>query len=155
MAKNKKNGAQLPSLTNTIQFNFIDCKFRLLNIHALKHWIYSSIQEEGKDLFCISYNFCSDGYLLNMNREHLNHDYLTDIITFELHEKNQPIEGDVYISIDRVKDNAQTLGVKFSDEFCRVLVHGALHLCGYEDKTKAQAETMRAKEDYYLSLRGF
>jgi rRNA maturation RNase YbeY len=152
MAKNRKKEVPLPSLTEIIQFNFIDRSFRLQHIRALRYWIYSTIQEEGKGVAAISYNFCSDEFLLNMNREHLNHDYLTDIITFELHEKKQPLLGDVYISIDRVKDNSHIHGVSFHTEICRVLVHGALHLCGYGDKTKAEAKTMRSKEDYYLSL---
>jgi rRNA maturation RNase YbeY len=87
-----------------------------------------------------------------MNRDFLQHDYYTDIITFGLSEKNQPIEAEIYISIDRVKDNALSLGVAYKEEMLRVIFHGALHLCGYKDKTKSEISAMRAKEDQYLQL---
>lgn len=85
-----------------------------------------------------------------MNRDFLQHDYYTDIITFGLSEKNQPIEAEIYISIDRVKDNAKTLENNYQQEMLRVIFHGALHLCGFKDKTKSEISVMRAKEDQYL-----
>lgn len=99
----------------------------------------------------ISINLCSDDHLLQINKKHLNHDYYTDIITFELSENNE-ISGDLYISTDRVLDNAKQLNITFHVELNRVIIHGILHLCGYKDKTKAQQKEMREKENYYLSL---
>jgi rRNA maturation RNase YbeY len=87
-----------------------------------------------------------------MNKDFLQHDYYTDIITFGLSEKGAPVEAEIYISIDRVKDNARSLSESFKDEICRVIFHGALHLCGYQDKKKSEIALMRAKEDQYLRL---
>lgn len=100
----------------------------------------------------LTYIFCSDGFLLQMNRDFLQHDFYTDILTFGLSEKGEPIEAEVYISLDRVKDNAQTLKTGYKQEILRVIFHGALHLCGYKDKKKSETLLMRAKEDQYLLL---
>lgn len=100
----------------------------------------------------ITYVFCSDAFLLQMNCTFLQHDYYTDIITFMLSEKGQPIEAETYISIDRVKDNARSLGIPYRQEMLRVIFHGALHLCGYNDKKKSEIVLMRSKEDQYLRL---
>lgn len=100
----------------------------------------------------ITYVFCSDAFLLQMNCTFLQHDYYTDIITFTLSEKGQPIEAETYISIDRVKDNARSLGIPYRQEMLRVIFHGALHLCGYNDKKKSEIVLMRSKEDQYLRL---
>ena len=100
----------------------------------------------------LSYVFCSDEYLLKINREFLNHDFYTDIITFDLSEKRVGVIGEIYISLDRVKENAAGLGISFSEELLRVLFHGALHLCGYRDKKKAEIMEMRKKEEQYLRL---
>ncbi len=100
----------------------------------------------------LSYVFCSDEYLLKINREFLNHDFYTDIITFDLSEKQVGVIGEIYISLDRVKENAAGLGISFSEELLRVLFHGALHLCGYRDKKKAEIMEMRKKEEQYLRL---
>ncbi len=100
----------------------------------------------------ITYIFCSDEFLLQMNRDFLQHDYYTDIITFGLSEKGEPVEAEVYISLDRVKDNAQTLGITYGEEARRVIFHGALHLCGYKDKKKSEIILMRKKEADYLRL---
>ena len=116
-----------------------------------KEWINQVIKKEKFKLGELGYNFCSDEYLLQINIEHLNHDFYTDVITFELNE-DKTIIGDIYISIDRVKDNAKQNSKTFTNELMRVLIHGVLHLCGYKDKTKKDAATMREKEDYYLSL---
>ena len=96
--------------------------------------------------------FMSDDYLLEINKEHLNHDYYTDIITFPIEETEDSLEADIYISIDRVKDNAAEFEVDFNVELLRVVLHGVLHLCGYGDKTEAEIVTMRAKENYYINL---
>ena len=100
----------------------------------------------------LSYIFCSDEYLLNINREFLMHDDYTDIITFDLSDRGDPVQGEIYISIQRVKDNAAEFKVPFKDELLRVMIHGALHLCGYKDKSKADKLDMRAKEEEYLRM---
>lgn len=151
MAKNIKKQEQLRSLTDSIQFENIDITFVLRNKTLLREWVALCIKKEKKQLGYLSFNFCSDRHLLNMNKEHLNHDYYTDIITFELNEHGL-ISGDIYISIDRVKDNAKTIGNPFNQELWRVIIHGVLHLCGYKDKSDKDAKNMRKKEDHYLSL---
>lgn len=134
-----------------IMFNDIDLKTNFKNRAEIKKWIKKSVIKEGYKLGELSFNFCSDEELLKINIEHLNHDFYTDIITFELNEDDVVI-GDIYISIDRVKDNAKQQGATFTNELMRVLIHGVMHLCGYKDKTKKDAALMREKEDYYLSL---
>ncbi|MDD2794130.1 MAG: rRNA maturation RNase YbeY [Sediminibacterium sp.] len=135
-----------------ISFNTGDRPFVFQQKTPLKQFIESIFKKEKKQLAGLRYVFCSDDMLLDINRNFLQHDYFTDIISFGLSEKREPIEGEIYISIDRVKDNAQMLGVTFKEEILRVLFHGALHLCGYKDKTKSEIITMRAKEDQYLQL---
>jgi len=100
----------------------------------------------------LTYVFCSDDYLLDINRNFLQHDYYTDIITFDLSENNKQTIAEIYVSLDRIKDNAKTLETSPKDETLRVIFHGALHLCGYKDKSKADIKTMRAKEEYYIGL---
>jgi rRNA maturation RNase YbeY len=109
-------------------------------------------KKEGKKLEDIHYIFCSDDYLLEINRQHLQHDYYTDIITFGLSQPGQPILAEVYISIDRVKDNAGQFQVPLKEELHRVIFHGALHLCGYKDKRFKDQQLMRKMEDKYLKL---
>ncbi|MEI6264309.1 MAG: rRNA maturation RNase YbeY [Sphingobacteriia bacterium] len=135
-----------------INFRSGDQTFSFPNKTPLKAFIEKLIKKEGCLLSNIDYVFCSDEFLLKMNRDFLQHDYYTDIITFGLSEKNQPIEAEVYISIDRVKDNAKTLENNYQQEMLRVIFHGVLHLCGFKDKTKSEISTMRAKEDQYLQL---
>ena len=96
--------------------------------------------------------FCSDEYLLRINRDYLQHDYYTDIITFDLSEPGGPVQGEIYISVDRVRDNAKELAVSIQKELHRVIFHGVLHLCGYTDKTKQDQARMRALEEKYLDL---
>lgn len=134
-----------------IYFNNIDSKYLIKEKRKISNWIKSCITEEGKIIDNISFNLCSDEYILQLNNEALQHDYYTDIITFELNEKDEPIEGDIYISIDRVKDNAKTLNITLINELHRVLIHGVLHLCGYKDKSKKEELLMREKENYYLN----
>ena len=118
----------------------------------MKSFIVKLFSKEKVALENLTYVFCSDAFLLQVNNDFLQHDYYTDIITFGLSDKGMPVEAEIYISIDRVKDNAKTLGVPFSDEVCRVVFHGALHLCGYKDKKKSEIAVMRDKEDQYLRL---
>ena len=135
-----------------VYFSYADKQLNYSNKTALKLFVETIFIKEKKPLSSIRYIFCSDEYLLDINRTALNHDYYTDIITFDLSEPNEPIESEVYISIDRVKDNAIQQQVSFQDELCRVVFHGALHLCGYKDKKKEDILMMRKKEDYYLKM---
>lgn len=107
---------------------------------------------EQEELWSLTFVFCSDEYLLSINKEYLNHDYYTDIITFNLANTGHPVEGEIYISLDRVKENAQKLNETYKNELHRVIFHGALHLCGYRDKTIEEQSKMRKKEDYYINL---
>ena len=135
-----------------ILYNVEDIDFYLAHEAPLSIWIEKAIEAEGYELGSISYIFCSDEYLHQMNVEYLEHDTLTDVITFPYN--HDPIEGDIFISIDRVKDNAQDLGVPFEIELHRVMIHGVLHLCGYSDETDEEEGEMRAKEDAYLKVLG-
>ena len=118
----------------------------------LKNWLTETANREGKSIGEINYILCDDTYLLNINQEYLNHDTLTDIITFDYCE-GSTLNSDIYISVERVEDNANSLRNNFLDEFERVCVHGILHLSGYKDKSDEEALLMRQKEDFYLNLR--
>ena len=133
---------------NKVIYNIEDVDFQLVSQNLVSSWIEKTIETEGATLGAVSYIFCSDDYLHQMNVEYLNHDTLTDVITFPYNDN--PIEGDIFISIDRVKDNAQDLNIAFNDELHRVMIHGVLHLCGYNDETDEQEAEMRQKEDEYL-----
>ena len=133
-----------------INFQKADSALTLTSKTELKVFIESLFKKEKTPLATINYIFCSDEYLLSINQQFLKHDYYTDIITFGLHDKGTPVVAEVYISTDRVKENAANNGVTYTNEMLRVLFHGALHLCGYKDKSKADILTMRAKEDAYL-----
>lgn len=135
-----------------VSFHTADKQLTLKNKTHLKQFIASIFDNEGKPLKKLDYIFCSDGYLLQMNNDFLQHDYYTDIITFPLSDKHQPIVGEVYISLDRVKENASQHNSSVLDETLRVLFHGALHLCGYGDKSAKEIKAMRAKEDFYINL---
>jgi len=112
-------------------------------------WIETIISNENKKLGDINYIFCNDNYLLNINKEYLNHDYYTDIITFDYCEENH-ISGDIFISLQRVLDNIQIHKTKYEEELNRVIAHGILHLCGYKDKTQEEKKVMRNKENFYI-----
>jgi rRNA maturation RNase YbeY len=121
--------------------------------NAIKYWLFLVTRSEGFTIESINYIFCSDEYMLQINRQYLQHDYYTDIITFDNSEPDSDlIEADIFVSLERVKDNANKLNSEFSLELKRVLVHGVLHLCGYGDKEDQEAKLMRDKEDHYLSL---
>lgn len=124
--------------------------FTLQNRGKLKAHIELLFKKEKKKLLSINYIFCSDKKLLEINRRFLNHDYYTDIISFDLSE-TEFTQAEIYISIDRVKDNANRLQSTFKSELHRVIFHGALHLCDYGDKTGDEKRKMRAREDYYLN----
>ena len=134
-----------------ILFNSEEIDFSLPNEQSIIKWVESTINAEGKILGEISYIFCDDKYLHNINLEYLQHDTYTDIITFDYTEMNI-ISSDIFISIDRIKENAKTFTNSFDNELHRVIIHGVLHLLGYKDKSAADAKMMRAKEDFYLTL---
>lgn len=136
----------------TIFFRNADKTFLFPNKTGLKYFIEQLFKKEKKPLIELTYVFCSDEYLLGINRDFLQHDYYTDIITFDLSENPIQTIGEIYISLDRVKDNAKELNTSTKEETLRVLFHGALHLCGYKDKSKSDIATMRKKEESYISL---
>jgi len=118
-------------------------------------WLEKIAAKEAHKILELNYIFCSDEYLLQINKEYLQHDFYTDIITFDNSEVKGTLEGDIFISIDRVKENARTEQTRFRDELHRVMAHGLLHLCGYKDKTPAQQKIMRQKENAALLSRKF
>ncbi|MCF0065734.1 rRNA maturation RNase YbeY [Dyadobacter chenwenxiniae] len=126
--------------------------FDLLRPVKTKKWIKNTSLSEGYEIADLNYIFCDDEYLLEINKQYLDHDYFTDIITFDNSEEDNVIEGDIYISVDRVKENAATFEADFETEMRRVLIHGLLHLMGYDDTDEKLKAAMRAKEDQYLSL---
>lgn len=129
---------------------FYETPVSLRQREQLKSFILSIFKKEKRKLSGLNYIFCTDKRVLDINRQFLRHDYYTDIITFELSAPGAPVESEIYISIDRVKDNARQMGTPYYRELHRVIFHGVLHLCGYKDKTSAQEQEMRKKEDYYL-----
>ncbi len=135
----------------TISFNKADANATLANRVALKSFIEKRVKKEGYTIDSLTYVFCSDKYLLKINKDFLSHDYYTDIISFDLSEVPGRLIGEVYISVDRVKDNAKTHGTSLKDELHRVIFHGALHFCGYKDKKPTDAKKMRQMEDAWLS----
>lgn len=133
-----------------IQFSSYQTRFKLSNPKKTSTWIEKVVKAERSNILSLSYVFCTDKYLLGINQQFLDHDTLTDIITFDYTEKGRGIEGEIYISVPRVRENASKLGVEFQTELHRVIIHGVLHLLGYKDKTaKAKAE-MRSLEEKYL-----
>jgi rRNA maturation RNase YbeY len=134
----------------SISFNKADKTVTLTNRTALKAFLDKAIKKEGLRIERLQYIFCSDKYLLGINKSYLQHDYYTDIISFDLSETKGKLIGEVYISIDRVKDNAKTHKTSLKEELLRVIFHGALHFCGYKDKNPADIKKMRSQEDKWL-----
>ncbi|WP_243473412.1 rRNA maturation RNase YbeY [Winogradskyella sp. MH6] len=134
-----------------ISFNY-ETDFKLENETKISEWISKAINSENCKEGELSYIFCSDDYLHKINVDFLNHDTLTDIISFD-YSVGKELHGDIYISVERVEDNAKDFDVSFEDELARVMIHGILHYCGYKDKSDEDAKLMRTKEDYYLSTR--
>jgi rRNA maturation RNase YbeY len=132
-----------------VQFHFLQA-ITLKDRKLLKIFIQSIFKREQKAFESLTYIFCSDDYLLDINRQYLNHDYYTDIITFDLSEGKGGTTGEIYISIDRVRDNARQFKTSTVEELHRVIFHGALHLCGFKDKTPKEEKRMREKEAEYL-----
>ena len=136
-----------------INFFTEDLTYNLKGKIAIKKWLQETIVAEGYQLAELNLIFCSDEYLLRVNQDFLQHDYYTDVITFDNSEELKTILGDIFISIDRVKDNANQNNATTHDELCRIMVHGLLHLLGYRDKTQKAKKEMTAKEDFYLAKR--
>ena len=136
-----------------IDFNYLD-KFQLSEEQEVRSWLEYVLDEEDRDLGEVSYIFCDDDYLYDINVKYLNHNTLTDIISFD-YSLGKVVSGDIYISVERVQENARDRDIVFMDELHRVMVHGLLHYIGYRDKTESEKKAMRKKEDYYLSLRTF
>ncbi|WP_298340753.1 rRNA maturation RNase YbeY [uncultured Algibacter sp.] len=133
-----------------INFNY-ETDFELDSEEQISKWIIDTISTESHKLEEINYVFCDDEYLHKLNVEFLKHDTLTDIISFD-YSIGKIIQGDIFISVERVADNAKDFGVSFEEELHRVIIHGVLHYCGYKDKTDIDAKEMRDKENHYLSL---
>ena len=133
---------------------YSETDFKVEDTKALSRWISEIILHENHELGDLTYVFCDDAYLHKLNVQFLNHDTLTDIISFD-NSLGKQIHGEIYISVERVKENAGTYQVAFLEELHRVIIHGVLHFCGYKDKTKKQQETMSRKENEALDLRTF
>jgi len=144
----------MPEGSSIINFFNENVRFLLKDKSYLKTWVSDSILNEKKKVGSLNFVFCADKYLLLLNKTYLNHNTLTDIITFDYSVKNQ-VSGDIFISIERVKYNSKLLNISFKDEIHRVMIHGVLHLCGYGDKSLKEKASMRKQEDKYLSLRTF
>lgn len=139
-----------------IQFFSEDIDFLLKEKQKVREWIGQTIKEEGfKRVGELSFVFCSDAYLLEINKQYLDHDTFTDIVTFDSSETEDVISGDIFISVERTNENAEKFNVSTRDELHRVIIHGVLHLCGYYDKKKEDKAMMTEKENYYLSKREF
>ena len=145
--------------SSAVQFDYFQTRFLLPHPKKTIAWIERVVKAEKSEVQSLNYVFCSDKYLLGINQEYLNHDTLTDIITFDYTEnssgKNAPksLEGEIYISIPRVRENARLLVTDFDSELHRVIIHGVLHILGYKDKTRKDKEAMRAAEEKYLRIR--
>ena len=135
-----------------IRFHHQGVVFNFPQRKAMKRTLLRLVKTEGQRLDLVNYIFCTDESLLEINRTHLNHDYLTDIISFPYSATVEPISGDIFISVERVKENAKAYSVPFKEELARVIFHGMLHFVGYMDKTPRESKLMREKEEYYLKI---
>jgi rRNA maturation RNase YbeY len=133
-----------------ISFNY-ETDFELSNEMEIASWLYKVIASENKKEGDINYIFCDDSYLIEINKQYLNHDTLTDIISFDYSVGNE-LHGDIFVSIERVRENANDFKVSFNEELKRVLVHGILHYCGYKDKTEIDEKEMRQKENEKINM---
>ena len=140
---------------NTGEINFFNegTAYLLRDKTKIRKWLHICAKREKYRIGDLNYIFTSDTKLRKINREYLDHDYFTDVITFDNSENRKVISGDIFISIDRIRENARTYGSRISEELHRVMVHGLLHLTGYDDKTPKAAEKMRKLEDKYLNIR--
>lgn len=138
-----------------ISFFEEDITYKLKNKTAVRKWLKDAIEAEGFKLKELNYIFCSDDYLLQINQQYLDHDTYTDVVTFDNSEEEGVIVSDIFISIDRIRENASKFKVTEEHELHRVIIHGALHLLGYKDKSVTDKQKMTSKEDFYLDKRGF
>lgn len=138
-----------------VEFHSASIEFSPKNKIPLRAWIDETVNRENLTLLSLSFVFCSDEYLLTINQDYLDHTDYTDVITFNYTEEDGGLVGEIYISVDRVRENAEIFDQAFEDELNRVMIHGVLHLCGYGDSTADEKRLMTEKEDYYLSLRTF
>jgi rRNA maturation RNase YbeY len=134
----------------TIDFFEADIEYQLDRPDDIRLWLTNLVIEEKCGIEKIQYIFCTDEYLLGINKQYLEHDYYTDIITFPINNSKTAIKSDIYISVDRVIENAKSYGVSTTQECYRVIAHGLLHLCGYDDATDDEKKIMRERENYYL-----
>lgn len=141
-------------MTSIVQFFTEEVEFRLSQEEAILNWIMDAIHTEKHIAGVINIIFCSDDYLLDLNQRFLDRNTLTDVIAFDYDEEDS-VSGDVFISIERIRENAESFGQSFENEVNRVIIHGILHLCGYSDKSPEEKALMTSKEDYYLSLLPF
>ncbi|MDR2125593.1 MAG: rRNA maturation RNase YbeY [Prevotellaceae bacterium] len=132
-----------------IRFFSENCSFKLTDLRKIKYWIADVVKDENKTIGNINFIFCSDDYILDINKKYLNHDYFTDVITFDFCDDSK-ISGDIFISIDSVRANSIAYKQLFMEELYRVMIHGILHLCSYKDSTKLEIALMRSKENNYL-----
>lgn len=139
--------------TDNVFFSFEGTSLDQFNEQKTREWILNTIHTEGYQAGMIQVVFCDDEYVLEINRKYLNHNTYTDIITFNYNDEYEGIGGDIFISLPRVKENAQQFGIQFDEELHRVIIHGILHLLGYDDQDNTSTLEMRSKENYYLSLR--
>jgi len=136
----------------SINFFTEDTNYTVKKKTIIKNWLKSAVEAEGYQLKELNFILCSDEYLLRINQDYLNHDTYTDVITFDNSEELKTIVGDIFISIERIKENAATFKHTIEQELCRVMIHGALHLLGYKDKGKAAKTKMTDREDHYLAF---
>ncbi len=139
------------TVTDAVQFHYMAPPFTLLHRKQLKEFLNQLLQKEGQTAEAINIIFCTDDYLLTINQQYLQHDTYTDVITFQHSAKGAALVADIYISVDRVRENAVTYKTSFKKELHRVLFHGLLHICGYQDKSPSATTRMRIKEEFYLS----
>ncbi|MEN8223902.1 MAG: rRNA maturation RNase YbeY [Bacteroidota bacterium] len=135
-----------------IQFFSEEVSFKLEHEKEIQDWISAMIHEEGLEAGVLNYIFCNDEYLLQLNQQYLDRNTLTDVIAFDYRENDDEVSGDIFISVERTAENAEKFGQSHEKELFRVIVHGALHLCGYDDHSPEEKTLMTEKEDKYLSL---
>lgn len=135
-----------------VSFHYADKQLNIADKTGIKSTVEKLFNLEKRKLDHIDYIFCSDDYLLEINKQYLQHDFYTDIVTFDLSENKEETIGEVYVSLDRIKDNAEKLQQPLKNETLRVIFHGALHLCGYKDKSDKDSKLMRSKEEEYIHL---
>jgi rRNA maturation RNase YbeY len=140
---------------NQILFSYRLAGFRVRNSRKVKQWLLNTFKKEKTKLHRLNIIFCGDKELRSINKNFLRHDYFTDIITFQYNQKNAPVEGEIFISVDRVRNNAEKFEIIFPDELHRVMIHGVLHLCGCKDKTAKEKAAIRNQENHFLQRRNF